>query len=158
MTVGTRTDSTSGVVTTDNSSGFSVERNTSNVGFAPYKVDSIYAVTSSLTLAAGDAGVITLSSSVAGVLTEVMPTAASTPGATFIFRTTSAHAHILTGSQEANGTKVFINRLTGSGVTSDQQGSRLTLNAAQGSSVFLQSDGRLFHVLAYSGSFTIAGT
>ncbi len=153
MTVGTRTDSTKGVVTTDNSSGFSVERSTSNLGFAPYAVDSIYAVTSSLTLAAGDAGVVTLSSSVAGVLTEVLPTAASTPGATFVFRTTSAHAHILTGSQEANGTKVIISQLSGAA----GQGSKLTLNAAQGSSVFLQSDGRLFHVLSFSGSFTIAG-
>jgi hypothetical protein len=155
MTVGTRTDSTKGVVTTDNSSGFSVERSTSNLGFAPYAVDSIYAVTSSTTLVAGDAGVITIAGG--GALTEVMPTAASTAGATFIFRTTSAHAHILTGSQEANGTKVFVNRLTGSGVASDQQGSRLTLNAALGSSVILQSDGRLFHVLSFSGSFTIAG-
>ena len=153
MTVGTRTDSTLGVVTTDNSSGFSVERSTSNLGFAPYAVDSIYAVTSSRTLVAGDAGVSTLSSSVAAVLTCSMPTAASTPGATFVFRNTSNHAHVLTGSQEAAGTKVFISQLSGAA----GQGSKLVLSGTSGGTALLQSDGRLFHVLSFSGSFVISG-
>lgn len=84
MTIGTRTDETSGIVSTNDSSGFSVARSTSNVGFSPYKVDSIQALTQSLTLTAGDAGVNTVSSSAA--LTFVMPTVASAPSAEFIFR------------------------------------------------------------------------
>ena len=98
-------------------------------------------------------GAYTLSG--AGALTMIMPLASSVPGGTFVFRTASAHAHILTGSQEANGTKVFAGQ---AGATPDAQGSRLTLSAVQGSSVALISDGASFLLMAASGSHTINGT
>lgn len=152
MTLGTRTDETSGLVTTNNSSGFSVARSTSNVGFGPYKVDSIHALTASSTLVAGDAGVNTISGS--GVLTMIMPTVASAPGGEFIFRNLSAHAHILTGSQESTGTKSFLSIQSGS----VGFGSKLTLSSSVGCSVVLKCDGLNYHVLSYSGSITISGT
>lgn len=152
MSVGTRVDSTSGVVTTNNNSGFSIERSVSNYGFSPFKVDSVQALTGSTTLYAGNAGVLTISGS--AVLTQSMPTAASCPGATFVFRNLSAHAHVLTGSQETAGTKAFVSALSGA-VTG--QGSKLVLSGAVGGSVVLMSDGLYFHALSYSGSFAISG-
>jgi len=98
-------------------------------------------------------GAYTLSG--AGALTMIMPLASSVPGGTFVFRTASAHAHILTGSQEANGTKVFAGQV---GATPDTQGSKLTLSAIQGSSVALISDGASFLLMAASGSHAISGT
>lgn len=152
MSVGTRVDSTSGVVTTNNNSGFSIERSVSNYGFSPFKVDSVQALTGSTTLYAGNAGVLTISGST--VLTQSMPTAASCPGATFVFRNLSAHAHVLTGSQETAGTKAFVSALSGA-VTG--QGSKLVLSGAVGGSVVLMSDGLYFHALSYSGSFAVSG-
>lgn len=152
MTIGTRTDETSGIVSTNNSSGFSIARSTSNVGFSPYKVDSIQALTESLTLTAGDAGVNTVSSSAA--LTFVMPTVASAPSAEFIFRNLSAHAHVLTGSQEALGTKSFLSIHSGT----VGFGSKLTLSSSVGCSVVLKCDGLVYHVLSYSGSISISGS
>jgi len=152
MSLGTRTDETSGIVTTNNSSGFSVARSTSNVGFGPYKVDSIQALTASSTLVAGDAGVNTVSGS--SVITLVMPTVASAPGAEFIFRNLSAHAHVLTASQESLGTKSFLSIQSGS----VGFGSKLTLSSSVGCSVVLKCDGLVYHVLSYSGSIAISGT
>lgn len=152
MTLGTRTDETSGLVTTNNSSGFSVARSTSNVGFGPFKVDSIQALTASSTLTAGDAGVNTISGS--GVLTMIMPTVASAPGTEFVFRNLSAHAHILTGSQESLGTKTFLSIHSGT----VGFGSKLTLSSSVGCSVVLKCDGLVYHVLSYSGSISISGT
>lgn len=151
MSVGTRVDSTSGVVTTNNNSGFSIERSVSNYGFSPFKVDSVQALTGSTTLYAGNAGVLTISGST--VLTQSMPTAASCPGATFVFRNLSAHAHVLTGSQETAGTKAFVSALA----DAEGQGSKLVLSGAVGGSVVLMSDGLYFHALSYSGSFAVSG-
>lgn len=151
MSVGTRVNSTSGVVTTNNNSGFSIERSVSNYGFSPFKVDSVQALTGSTTLYAGNAGVLTISGST--VLTQSMPTAASCPGATFVFRNLSAHAHVLTGSQETAGTKAFVSALA----DAEGQGSKLVLSGAVGGSVVLMSDGLYFHALSYSGSFAISG-
>ena len=155
MSVGTRVDSTSGVVTTNNNSGFSIERSVSNYGFSPFKVDSVQALTGSTTLYAGNAGVLTISGST--VLTQSMPTAASCPGATFVFRNLSAHAHVLTGSQETAGTKAFVSQLSASAAGVSGQGSKLVLSGAVGGSVVLMSDGLYFHALSYSGSFAISG-
>lgn len=98
-------------------------------------------------------GAYTLSG--AGALTMIMPLASSVPGGTFVFRTASAHAHILTGSQESNGTKVFAGQ---AGAIPDTQGSKLTLSVVSGASVALISDGASFLVMAASGSHTINGT
>lgn len=97
-------------------------------------------------------GVYTLSGSTA--LTWIMPLASSVPAGTFVFRTASAQAHILTGSQETSGTKVFAGM---AGATPATEGSALTLPAVQGSSVALISDGSKFLVMAASGSCTLSG-
>ena len=97
-------------------------------------------------------GVYTVSGN--SVVTTTMPLASDAPGAMFIFRTLSAHAHILTGSQETAGTKVFCG-FPGTSVAA--QGSSLALPAVVGSSVALISDGKSFLVTAVSGSCTISG-
>jgi len=101
----------------------------------------------------GSPGVYTLSSSVAAI-TMVMPTAESVPGGVFVFRSTSAHAHALTGSLETAGVKVFAGQ---AGATPDEQGSKIALASAEGSSVALVSDGKSFLVMAASGSCVISG-
>ena len=100
------------------------------------------------TLTPTQAGVVTLSGSATSLV--VMPLAADCQGAMFTVRSESAFPHILTGSQEANGTLVFTNGTT--------RGSRATLAAVVGSSAALLSDGKNFLVLGNSGSVTIAGT
>ena len=95
-----------------------------------------------------DGGLYTVSAGTAKALT--MPLASSVPGSMFIVRTASAHAHFLTGSAEAAGTKVFTD-----GTSS---GSKLALSAIVGSSVTLVSDGVSFCVSAQSGSLAITGT
>jgi len=104
------------------------------------------ALTSATTLANG--GLYTVSGG--GALTMTMPLAASVPGAIFVVRNLSAHAHALTGSAEDSGTTVFTDGTS--------KGSKLTLAAAVGCSVSLISDGKNFCVLANSGSLTINGT
>lgn len=130
-------------------SGSGLEINTS-VAFTTAPTVAVNSQTAAGTLTSP--GVYTLSGSTA--LTWVMPLASSVPGGTFVFRSTSAHAHILTGSQEVVGTKVFAGQ---AGATPDTQGSRLTLASTQGSSVALISDGASFLLMAASGSCTITG-
>lgn len=148
MPVKTTLNSTFGLFNTNAESGIVIEKDASNVGFAPFKVHSTGAFTGSATVVAGDAGVTTVSGVAA--VTLVMPLASATAGSDFCFRTTSAHAHILTGSQETNGTKVFSD--------GTNNGSRLTLTNVVGSSVWLKSDGVSYLVMGRSGSVTIAGT
>lgn len=109
-------------------------------------------LTTTTTLTAG--GVYVASSS-SGAVTYVMPLASAVPGATFVFRSSSAHAHALTGSQEPNGTLSFVGNVGG---VPSNVGSNLALEAVQGSSVVLISDGLKFLVMAASGSCTISGT
>lgn len=107
---------------------------------------SATALTAATTLV--DGGLYTASG--AGALTMVMPLASSVPGATFIFRNLSAHAHALTGSAEAAGTRVFTDGTS--------RGSKLALAAAVGNSVTLVSDGVNFCVMGNSGSLALTGT
>ena len=81
----------------------------------------------------------------AGALTITMPLAATHPGGVFSFRTLSAHAHRLTGSDA--GASVF------SGVNS---GARVTLSSTIGSSIVLMSDGKSFCQIGASGTLTYA--
>jgi hypothetical protein len=97
---------------------------------------------------------------IAGTTTQiVMPLAATFPGATFVFRSASASAHVLTGSAETVTTPAFTkvpgatNVAGGTGI-----GSRLTLPAVVGSSVVLLCDGNRFIVAAASGSFVLDQT
>jgi hypothetical protein len=58
----------------------------------------------------------------------------------------------LTGSGEAAGTRVFSNAVDA------QNGSKITLSAAVGSSVAVVSTGVNYLILASSGSLTVDGT
>ena len=91
-------------------------------------------------------GVYTLTAS-EGVLTAIMPLASAVPGGQFVFRSTSPSAHVLTGSQEAQGTKVFAGQ-PGIFTAIGGQGSRLTLPGVEGSSIALISDGKSFLLMA----------
>ena len=149
MTIKTTIDSTLGVYSVVDAS------NEGNVGFSPYKVAAVSAKTSATTLTAADAGVVTVSGS--SVLTFVMPKASDCTGAMFVVRNLSNLAHVLTGSQEANGTRVFSLLASGSNTF---RGSSLTMPVAGaahatgggGTSVALLSDGVNFLVLGGSGS------
>jgi hypothetical protein len=103
-------------------------------------------------LVTGDAaslpGVYTIAGG--GAASIAMPTASESIGGVFVFRSTSAQAHFLTGSSEAAGTTVFTNGVT--------KGSKLALAAAVGNSVTLVSDGVNFCVLGNSGSLALSGT
>lgn len=114
---------------------------------------SVNSLTAASTLTAG--GVYTIAGS-GGAVTTVMPLASTVPGSMFVFRGLSAHAHVLTGSQESNGTKVFCGTPGLTGATGS--GSSLALSAVIGSSVVLVSDGKSFVLTGMSGSITISGT
>jgi len=104
-------------------------------------------------------GSYTLSGTLANQV--VMPLASAVPGGVFVFRSTSADAHYLTGTLEANGTLVFAGVATGGASPSptfNGHGSKLALPAVLGSSVSLISDGKSFCVMASSGSYQISGT
>lgn len=138
MTFKTQITKSKGVVSTNGNTGLQVEKDGNHYGFAPYKVDSITAKTASATMVPGDAGVLTLSGTSA--LTMVMPLASASPGAMFTVRNISeGKQHILTGSQEAGGTKVFSDAVS--------QGSKLTMSGAIGTTVSLLCDGANFIVL-----------
>ena len=93
-------------------------------------------------------GVYTLSSSSAAIK-ATLPAASTVPGALFIFRAASAHAHQITGSNVAvAGTKTICD-VTGSGT-------RLALPATVNTSVALLCDGVNFLVHGQSGSFVIS--
>ncbi len=144
-------------VTFSDAVGVKVEKDGSGVVFENAATQSsspklnIQSITSATTLTLG--GVYTIAGGSA--ITVTMPLASSVPGSTFIFRSASAHAHILTGSQETAGTKVFAGMFGSTGVNG--QGSSLALNSTLGSSVALVSDGASFLLQALSGSCTISG-
>lgn len=146
MTIGTRISNATGVVQTNNTTGLSVEKNTTNVGFAPFKVDSVTAITASTTLVAGNAGVITLSGSTTA-LTGTMPLASAAPGAFFTFRNLNASlGHQLTASAETGGTKPFTDGYT--------RGAKLAIGSGVGGAVTFMCDGVNFLILGgTSGSF-----
>jgi hypothetical protein len=154
MGVSTTINTTLGVVSSTDSAA------AGSVTIAGAKTQ-VTALTSAATLDLTQAGVITVSGSSA--LTFVMPTAASCPGSMFVVRSLSNYAHVLTGSQETNGTKVFTLLASGSSAVN---GSALTLalggvaGAATGGgpSVALLSDGKNFLVLGSSGSVALSGT
>lgn len=148
MSVKTTLNSTFGIVNTNAESGIVVEKDSSNAGFAPFKVHTSGAYAAAATLTNGDAGVTTVAGGSATTL--VMPLASTVMGSTFCFRSTSAQAHALTCSQETNGTKAFTDGTS--------NGSKLALPNIAGSAVTLFCDGVNFLVIGKSGSLTINGT
>ena len=144
MSVSTIIDSTLGVVSVIDSSGDTTPGTVTIAGL----LTPVTALLTGSTLTPAQAGVVTIAGGAASLV--VMPLASDCPGAMFTVRSVSAFAHILTGSQEANGIRVFTN-----GTTS---GSRATLANIVGSSAALISDGKSFLILGNSGSVTLAGT
>ena len=143
MSVSTTIDSTLGVVSVIDPSTDTTPGTVTITGLlAPVSV-----LLTGSTLTPTQAGVVTLSGSTISLL--VMPLASDCAGAMFTVRSESAFAHILTGSQETNGTKVFTDGTS--------QGSRATLAAVVGSSAAFLSNGKNFLILGNSGSVTLAG-
>lgn len=137
-----------GLVEYDGGDGFEIQ---GSVSTTQLPTTTVSAQTVAATLTAP--GVYTISGSDA--LTMIMPLASSVAGGMFVFRCASAHAHVLTGSQEVVGTKVFAGI---PGAIPEGQGSKLTLPAVVGSSVSLVSDGKSFLLMAASGSCSLNGT
>jgi len=77
-----------------------------------------------------------------GIITVTLESPTLNPGSYWIFRATSADAHVLTGSglSFTDGTNVGID---------------ITLDATIGSSVALMSDGANYLVMANSGTLTL---
>ena len=139
-----------GVITTQAGSGLGIEKDSSNTGFGPFALP-VQEITSSLTQSVSDAGVISLNIGGGEGSTQTMPTAASCPGCIFVYRNAGNNeTHMLTGSQETGGTKVFTDGTS--------NGSELTIaqSTPVGGSVAFMSDGTNFVVLGKSGSITIA--
>lgn len=151
MALVSRIDSALGLVTTNDAvaSGFSVEKNPNNRGFAPFSVDAVVAITSGSTFDAAVCGVNTMSGATA--LTGVLPKASDVPGASLIFRNLCTNGMLLTSSQETAGSKVFVSQISGTVGNS----ALLRLPGTVGASVILKSDGFSFHLLSFSGSVTL---
>lgn len=140
-----------GLETIANGSGLQVDVATT---FATSPTATVSSITSATTLTAG--GVYTVSgNSAVGV---VMPLASVCPGAMFTFRSLSAQAHYVTGSQETNGTKVFAVLSGTLGASAVDSGSNVALGATVGNAISLVSDGASFLVLGGRGAFTVSGT
>ena len=91
--------------------------------------------------------------------TVTLPKASAMGGGALTFRNVSAHAFILTGSQESNGHQVISGPVyTAAGASSVDQGSKLTFPAVANTSVHMVSDGFNWLVLNCSGTMTYAGT
>lgn len=135
----------------DGDEGVILEGAKNNSGMSPYKLGGA-AITANKTLVASDAGVHTVSGSVA--LEVVMPLAAGSAGVWMTIRSLSAHQHVLTASQESNGTLA----INDPNLVSGSNGSQLALEAIVGSSVALMCDGVNWLVMSNSGSVTVSGT
>ena len=115
-----------------------------NSGFGPAPL-STTALTGTAVLT--QPGVYTISSSVAGVITVRMPVASTMPGSYWVFRSLSAHAHIVSQSQSETATEPMTNGTT--------NGNQIALPAVIGSSVALMGDGLNYLVLGNSGTLTL---
>lgn len=140
-----------GIEAEEGSSGIDVAPSTNNSNLTPYNLSS---TTLSATTVPSVGGLYYVSGD--SIRTLVMPAASTVPGAMYVFRRTSNHTHILTGSNESQGTLVF--SISGSGAaigpgSSNGNGSALAFS----SSVVLISDGAKFLTLGFSGSLTFTG-
>jgi len=91
-------------------------------------------------------GVYTLSGD--SEITASLPTPADVPGAMFIFRSISAHAHMITSSNVTQDLETITD--------GSSEGARIALDSVIGSSAALVCDGRSYLVLASSGTVTYA--
>ena len=142
----------SGAVTERSREGTQIDAHVSSSGFFPMKAQTVWAHTTSSALAVSGGfparpGLATISAS--NTLTIVLPAASAHAGATFAFRLTSNHQHIVTASNETGGTRGIVAK---DGVLS---GSALTFTAgAVNNGATLFCDGARFHLTAGSGSVT----
>lgn len=88
-------------------------------------------------------------------VTVSMPLASTVPGAQFVFRSTSAHAHVLTGSAWAKGERAFAGISGSAGIV---DGAAIVFPAIIGTSVVLVSDGNKYLYTGGSGSIKIMET
>lgn len=142
-----------GAVAESTREGTQIDSHVSSSGFGPFKVQTSYTHTLSSTASAGFVAVPGLNLiSGAFVNTVQVPLMANSPGATYIFRATSNHAHVLTCSLDSVGTLGFV------GTDGVASGSKFTMSQATvGTTAIFMGDGRrLYHIGGHSGS--ISGT
>lgn len=118
------------------------------MGIAPFKLNTT-ALTVSTTLSVAQAGVITLSGST-GALAATLPPVGTSGGATFIIKSISNHAHIVSasigdGSAIASSNTMYLS------------GTKYTMQGEIGAAIILQSDTTQWCVLSKikSGSFDL---
>jgi hypothetical protein len=131
--------------------GTQIDAHVSSSGFAPFKVQTAWTHNTSSALSADGGfaarpGVQTISGTVAH--TVVFPAASDNVGAMFMFRLTSADAHVLTASNEAGGSRAIVAK---DGVVS---GSLFTFLGTVGAAAGFWCDGVRYHLVAGSGSIT----
>jgi len=117
--------------------------------FSSFPTSTVQAIAASAAVTAP--GVYTLSGS-AGAIGATLPVPSAVPGGMFVFRSTSAASHFLTGSAASAGVNIFAGM---AGATPSNVGQKLVFPAAIGSSVTLVSDGLSYCFSAASGTMTI---
>lgn len=171
MAIRTLVNADTGVEMSDvatGSAGLVLRQSEGNEGVTPYQLGST-ALTANTTLRGYQPGLYTVSGSTGDASrTVTMPLVTAAPGTLWVFRALSDQEHVLTASQEGNGTLAFNNRMVNAGTGANDaansltgaRGSQLKLGSGRqgGASVVLLCDGAGFHVLNASGSVTIRGT
>ncbi len=127
-----------GVNQTNNDSGLTIDWSSANSGFMPWAVQSSSYITAGAT---ASVGMNIVSSSAA--ITASMPLATGCPGAMFIFRSTSAHGHVISSSSGL---------ITNTSVAANT----IAFPALANQCATLLSDGNRFQVLFNSSGSTVA--
>lgn len=148
MSIGIRVTNAAGEKQINGTTGTQLENDTLNKGFAPFPVYALQTLTASTTITTAHCGINAING--AGGLSMIMPLAANCPGAMFTFRNVSGHAHVITGSAETAGTRVFHD------AASNTRGSKITLSSSVGPSVTIMSDGLQFVVIGSTSGSTSA--
>jgi hypothetical protein len=130
--------------------GSGISLTSDSIVFSSLPTSTVQAIAASSAVTAP--GVYTLSGS-AGAIGATLPVPSDVPGGTFIFRSTSASAHFLTGSTASAGVNIFAGM---AGATPANVGQKLAFPAVIGSSVTLVSDGLSYCFSAASGTMTIS--
>lgn len=144
-------DDIDGVVTTPGGSGVEIR---SKVDFCASPSPPTRTLTTDTVLTNSDAGVILFAATGAPVRTATLPAASECGGQTFVFRSLTAAAHIITGSNDDAGNAVMKHDTVFGSITSTS-GSNVTFAAAIGDSIAMTSDGLNFHIIANFGTKTL---
>jgi hypothetical protein len=109
--------------------------------------------TASFTMTSADAGVLVMSAT-NGVLTGTMPAASTCAGLTFVVRSSSPSAHVLTAS--AGDGNAFVEKWSNSVLDfTGSHGTKLVFPSVANSSVAMLCDGANWLVLGGSGSISL---